>query len=121
MENLCAYHSIPTPKSLRSIPYMGRKAKIFRALLHLEHTFYLHLEITFINYIYSLPPHASCALLRALHFIYIYKLHLYLLFPFAHPIALWSAPLFYPLLHHTFINYTYNSTCSSTCKFFWLA
>ena len=56
MEKICAYHSIPTPKSLRSIPYMGRKAKIFRALLHLEHTF----RITFINYTYNSTYNFTC-------------------------------------------------------------
>lgn len=54
LEKICAYHSIPTPKSLRNIPYMGRKAKIFRALLHLEHTFRTHILFTFITYIYKL-------------------------------------------------------------------
>ena len=31
LEKICAYPLFPTPKSLRSIPYMGRKAKIFGA------------------------------------------------------------------------------------------
>lgn len=54
VEKIFAYHFIPYPKSLRSIPYMGRKAKIFRAVLHLEHTFRTHILLTFRTYIYKL-------------------------------------------------------------------
>ena len=119
---ICAYPLFPTPKSLRSIPYMGRKAKIFGAYyiqnIHLGHTFYLHLEHTFINYIYNLPPMRSAHC--AFHYIYTYKFHSHLLFLSRSSTTLWSIPSFYSLLYHTFINYTYNSICNSTCKFFWL-
>ena len=122
LEKICAYPLFPTPKSLRSIPYMGRKTKIFGAYyiqdIHLEHTFYLHLEHTFINYIYNLLPHALNTTARSTLFTYTYKLHLYLLLPSRSPTTHQNIPPFYSLLHHTFINYTYNSACSSACKFF---
>ena len=58
LEKICAYPLFPTPKSLRSIPYMGRKAKIFGAYyiqnIHLEHTFRTHILFTFRTYIYKL-------------------------------------------------------------------
>ena len=54
MENLCAYHSFPTPKGLRMTRYMARKEKSNRALLHLEHTFRTYILLTFRNYIYKL-------------------------------------------------------------------
>ena len=77
MEKICAYHSIPTPKSLRSIPYMGRKAKIFRALLHLEHTFRTYILLTFINYIYTFPFPLVLLPFRAFHpFTHSYIIHL---------------------------------------------
>ena len=99
MEKICAYPTFPTQKCLRSVPYMGRKAKNFRAYyiqdIHLGHTF----RITFITYIQKLhfqhtlelhqicPVHllAHCSLIYSLiyrttqnstHFIYIQNIHL---------------------------------------------